>query len=263
MTNGIFCYTNIFCTLVKTHLMTVYGQITGMTINLYIWAFCSLVVMSYFMQSFGLAENFGCFQLAGIVGTIGLFEIFGNVMKNVMDFDGDRHISYYLTLPTKSWVIFASFVCFYTLMGVLLTFLVLPFGLAILYNIFDFAQVDWIRTFVIILLSNIFFSVSTLVITAHIPTISKVRNVWARFIFPLWFLGGFQFSWEVVYKISAPIAYVLLLNPIVFVMEGCRAALLGQSGFLPWGICCVALMGYTMLSWFYMRYKMKRLLDIV
>src|SRR5579872_5836871 len=107
ITNKISALT-IFCKLVATQLKTVRQQLFDMVINLYIWAFCSLIIMGYIMQSFGLTADYGCFQLASIVGTVGLFEIYGNVTRNVMDFDGDRNISYYLTLPATPSVIFGS-----------------------------------------------------------------------------------------------------------------------------------------------------------
>jgi hypothetical protein len=263
MMTGRLCYVDIFCKLVATHLLTIRRQFPDMIINLYIWVFCSLVIMGYIMQSFGLVANYGCFQLASIIGTVGLFEVYGNVTKNVMDFDGDRTISYYLTLPTKPWVVLASFVAFYALVGTVLSCLVFPFGTLILYNKFDISQVSWLKALIIVMLANVFFGVFTLLVTTLVGTMSKVRNVWSRFIFPLWILGAFQFSWSVMYKVSAPLAYLMLSNPIVFVMEGCRAALLGQSDYLPWWICCSALSGYTTICWFFMLRKMKRLLDIV
>lgn len=263
MVTGMFCYFNIFCQLVSTQLTAVRSQLVDMVINLYIWVFCSLVIMGYIMQSFGLAADYGCFQLASIIGTVGLFEVYGNVTKNVMDFDGDRTISYYLTLPTKPWVILGSFVAFYSLVGTILSCLVFPFGKLILYNSFNLDNVSWLKALIIITLANVFFGVFTLVVTTLVGTMSKVRNVWSRFIFPLWILGGFQFSWAVMYKVSVPLAYLMLCNPIVFVMEGCRAALLGQADYLPWWLCCSGLSGYIVICWFFMLRKMKRLLDIV
>src|SRR5690606_15192367 len=171
-----------------------YRQFADMVINLYIWVFGSLVIMGYIMQFFGLAPDYGCFQLASIIGTVGLFEVYCNVTKHVMDFVGDRTISYYLTLPVKPWVVLGSFVAFYALIGTLLSLLVLPFGKIILYNRFDLTQVSLVKSMIIVTLSNIFFGVFTLLVVTYVGTMSKVRNVWSRFIFPLWILGAFQFS---------------------------------------------------------------------
>jgi len=219
--------------------------------------------MGYIMQSFGLAADYGCFQLASIIGTVGLFEVYGNVTKNIMDFEGDKSISYYLTLPTRPIIVFSSFVAFYALVGTILSFLVFPFGLLILKNSFDLSAVSWFKFFVMIVISNIFFGVFTLLVTSSVGTMGKMRNVWSRFIFPLWILGAFQFSWNVIYGMSVPLSYIMLINPIVFVMEGMRASLLGQVGYISWWVCVGALIVFIIGCWFLMMRKMRRLLDFV
>jgi len=253
----------IFFKLVETQLCAVRSQWFDMIFNLYIWVFCSLVVLGYIMQSFGLAADYGCFQLAGIIGTIGLFEVYGNVMKNIMDFEGDKSISYYLTLPTSPVVVFGSFVAFYALIGTILSFIVFPFGVLILKNSFNLAAVSWSKFIVMTIISNIFFGVFTLLVTAYVGTMAKIRNVWTRFIFPLWYLGGFQFSWEVVRIKSEILSYVMLANPIVFIMEGMRASLLGQASYLSWWLCIGVVSFFTVACWFLMMHKMKKLLDFI
>lgn len=253
----------IFCKLVATHIHAIRKQFVGMVINLYIWAFCTLVIMGYIMQSFGLSADYGVFQFAGIVGTVGLFEIFGNVSKNIMDFEGDSHISYNLTLPTRPWIVFGALATFYTLVGVVLTCVLFPFGAGVLYSHFDITSVSWIKAAIMLILANLFFAVFTLLITAYVGSMSKIRNIWARFIFPLWMLGGFQFSWAILYSISKPLAYAVLFDPLIFIMEGCRAAILGQQEYLSWELCVIMISIYTMLCWIAMYYRMKRLLDFV
>jgi hypothetical protein len=263
MTTNSIHYFALFYRLVVTHLYTVRQQLFDMVLNLYIWAFCSLIIMGYIMQSFGLAADYGSFQLASIIGTVGLFEIYGNVTRNVMDFDGDRNISYYLTLPATPSIIFGSFVCFYTLIGIFLSIMVFPFGKLLLYNTFNVTNISWIKTAIMIVVGNLFFGVFTLVITSHVGTMSKMRNVWSRFIFPLWILGGFQFSWAVVHNLSAPLSYVMLCNPIIYIMEGFRASILGQNGYISWYICCGMLSFFIVIFWFYMLKRMRRMLDFV
>jgi ABC-type polysaccharide/polyol phosphate export permease len=256
-------FADIFCKLVKTRFYIAQQELFGKTINLYIWVFCSLVVMGYIMQSFGLASNYGCFQLATVIGTIGLFEVYGNALRSIVDFEGDRHVDYYLTLPARPTVILLSMISSYVLMGIVLSMLVLPFGALILFNSFNLADITWIKFAIILVLANIFCGTFTIAVTSHVGALSKMENIWSRFIFPMWFMGGFQFSWVSIYNLSQPLAYLLLCNPIMFIMEGMRAALLGPQDCLPWGLCCVVLCGFTVACWFYAHYKMKRLLDFV
>jgi ABC-2 type transport system permease protein len=263
MKMGIFRFADIFCKLVATNFYIARQELGGQIINFYIWAFCSLVVMGYVMQAFGLAADYGSFQLATVMGTVGLFQVYGNSFRCIVDFEGERHIGYCLTLPVSPSVVWWSMICSYSLTGLILSVLMLPFGKLLLFNSFSLTNISWIKTAIILVLANIFYGVFTIAITAHVGAMSKMENVWSRFIFPMWFLGGFQFSWASIYELSTPLAYVLLCNPIMFIMEGTRAALLGAQDCLPWGLCCMVLCGFTVVGWLYAQYKMKRLLDLV
>jgi|SRR5579872_2950448 len=254
---------SIFYKLTATNFHIARQEFKSEIINFYIWAFCSLVVMGYVMQEFGLATDYGCFQLATMIGTVGLFKIYSNSFKTIVDIENERYIGYCLTLPTSPSVVLWSMITSYTLMGIIFSLLVLPFGKLLLFNSFSFATVSWIKFLTIITVANIFYGVFTLAVTAHVGAMSKMENVWCRFIFPMWFMGGFQFSWASIYKLSVPLAYVLLCNPILFIMEGTRAALLGQQDCLPWGICCIVICLFTIVMWLYAKYKMRRLLDFV
>lgn len=263
MNLALFRFFDIFYKLVCTHFYIARRQFLDKSVNLYIWAACSLVVMGYVMQGYGLSSDYGAFQLATVIGTIGLFEIYGNAFRFIADIEGDSHISYLLTLPLSPAIVWWSLITSYALIGIILSAVVLPFGKLLLWNSFSFATVSWIKFAIILVLSNIFFGMFTLAVTAHVGALAKMENVWCRFIFPLWFMGGFQFSWESVYKLSQPLAYLLLCNPILYVMEGTRAALLGQEDCLPWEVCCAAICGFIVVGWIYGKYKMKRLLDFV
>jgi ABC-2 type transport system permease protein len=221
------------------------------------------MIMGYIMQNFGLTSGYGAFQFASIVAVVGLFEVYNTATKNIMDIDGDRNISYYLTLPARPAVVLLSMACSYALISTMLTVVLLPFGKLVLYSSFNSATISWVRFGIMAILANIFFAIFTIAMIGHVGTMSKMRNIWMRFIWPLWFLGCYQFSWKSIYFLSAPFAYLLLCNPITFVTEGMRGALLGSVDFLPWEICCVALCCYITVCWSYAYYKMKRLLDFV
>jgi ABC-type polysaccharide/polyol phosphate export permease len=263
MNVSIFRHSDILWKLTKTHFYIAHKQLFDKTINLYIWAFCTLIVMGYVMQQFGLTQSYGCFQLATVIGTVGLFEIYGNSFRYMIDLEGDRHISYLLTLPLSPAIVLWSFICSYTLIGIILTILMIPFGKLLLWNSFSLTSISWVKFGIIVVISNIFYGIFTMAVTALVGQMSKMENVWTRFIFPLWFMGGFQFSWMSIYNISQPLAYLFLINPVLFVMEGTRAALLGQEGCLPWELCCVVLCGFIVVGWVYGKSKMKRLLDFV
>ena len=58
-----------------------------------------------------------------------------------------------------------------------------------------------------------------------------------RLMFPLWFLGGFQFSWKALYNLNHYIGYLGLISPYTYAHEAARVAVLGQHDFLPFWFC--------------------------
>ena len=89
---------------------------------------------------------------------------------------------------------------------------------------------------------------------------ARLENAFMRIVYPLWFLGGFQFSWKVLHDCSPTLATLNLLNPYVYSMESMRAAALGQHDYLPFWYCIGALVLFTIMfaSWGIIRLK-KRL----
>jgi hypothetical protein len=167
--------------------------LTDKSINFYIWAICLLFVSGYLMQSFGLSKDFGPFQLGGILASVGLFELYGNAVTIVADIEGDRAISYYLTLPTATFTVLASHVCYYTMISFSMGLILLPLAKIILGAQFVLANVSWLSLFFFLLLVNVLYATATLLLSALIPSMDKFDILWIRFIFPLWFLAAFSF----------------------------------------------------------------------
>lgn len=241
---------DIFWQLLRAKSTNVRKTLTDKFINFYIWAACSLLVTGYLMQAFGLAKDFGPFQLGGILATAGLFELYGNAVTIVADIEGDSTITYYLALPTSAFTVLASFVCYYALIGITMGILLLPLAKAILGAQFVLANVSWVSLMLFLALINMVCATATLMLSALIPSMDKFDILWTRFIFPLWFLGGFQFSWLSVHKTVPWFSYLMLANPITYTTEGVRAALLGQGDTLPLWLCSAVLCTlWILVSW--------------
>ncbi len=256
-------YSPIFKHLLHIKLINFKKTVMGKFIDQSIWVMCTIFVTGYIMQAMGLRTDFGSFQLAGMLASTGIFEMYGNAYSLFMDFEGDQNISYYLTLPTTALVVILNMITFYAIIGVMLSLIMLPIGKLILWNQFALAQVSWIRLIPFFTLSSILYGSVTLLFASYIKNMDMMNSLWTRIIFPAWFLGGFQFSWEMVHKVSPYVSYLLLANPILYVIEGTRAALLGQEGYLPfWLCCCVIALLSILFTWLSYK-KMKERLDFV
>lgn len=254
---------SIFFQLLKTRFFISYPFFFDKVINQSIWAFCSLFITGYVMQQFGLSSGFGIFQFAGVVATAGLFEIYPSVVSMVIDFASEQTIFYYLTLPTNAATVLCSMILGFAIQGMALALCMIPLGKLLFFNQLNLLAISWIKLLITLIIGNLFLSSLVPGITATVRHIGRIGNAWSRFIFPMWFLGGFQFSWMSIHAISKPLSYVLLLNPVTYIMEATRVSILGQEGFLNWYICIGALLIFCVFSFSYSYYQMKKLLDFV
>lgn len=255
-------YGTIFKYLLYTDLLILKEVVVDKMINLAIWATATTAVMGHIMAAFGLA-NFGPFQLAGVVASAGLFEVFPSVMNLANDFAGDRTIDYQLTLPIPAWLVLLKIICYNAINSMILTIMVIPIGKLVLWNQFDLTGISIFKIICMIVVLSIFYATLTLWLAGKVTNLAKIGNVWMRFIFPFWFLGGFQFSWDALHKVFPTLAYFNLFNPMTYAMEGSRAALLGQNGYFNFWLCICALLVVTMLCFYNSYHALKRHLDFV
>lgn len=263
MKNILQFHPDIFKHLLYAKLVNIRTVLIEKVINISIWAGCTIFVMGYLMQAFGLAKNFGSFQLAGILAVVGLFELYGNTATLVADIEGDRTISYYLTLPTSMATVILSYICYYVIISMAMSLAVLPLGKIILWRQLDLMAVAWAKFFLFMVLINLVWATFAFILASHLSSIDRLGTAWCRVIFPLWFLGGFQISWMATHTVAPALAYVMLFNPVIYATEGIRSAMLGQEGYLPFWLCCLVMAGTLVITILWSFKALKKRLDLV
>ena len=193
-------YINISKNLIETDLIIFRQMFVDKFIDLSIWIVLTTIVTSYIMPYFGLTTDFGVFQLGGLIAAAGLFELYASTIDLVSDFEGDRVISFNLALPFPSWMAIVSKAAYFFIIYTTLALLMIPIGKVCLWNQFDLALVNWPKLMLIILMLSMFYACFVLWVSSIINNMTKMGQVWSRFVFPMWFLGGFQFSWMASYK---------------------------------------------------------------
>jgi len=232
-------------------------------IDTFIWVSTTLLIAAYILPNFGILATYGAFMLAGVCASVGQFETFPCVVNLVADFEGDYRTGYYLTLPYPSWTVFVRKVIYYAAIACLLGVLVLPIGKLLLWNSFSFSQVDFVKYAAIFFTSNIFYGVLGLWTASFVPSSARLGSVWMRFVYPLWILGCFQFSWKVLYAWSPTLAYTDLLNPITYISEGHRAAILGDQSAINFWVCIAMVLVFSVLGCVHAVSRLRKRLDFV
>jgi ABC-type polysaccharide/polyol phosphate export permease len=244
----MFSYYHCAKTLFITEYL-VFKQIAlNRIISIFIWASCQLVVNGYFLPKLGITHTYGLISLSSCLAVAGLIDAFGNVMEIVMDLSTDKITFYYATLPMPTWMVFVVKMKALALMYMSYTVLLLPLGKLLLWNEFSLASVNWLYLGIVLILGNIFYAALTLFIASYVKHRKQLGNVWRTFIFPLWFLGGFGFTWNIIHEVSPQLAYLELMNPIIYVTESYRNALMGSTGLLNFWACVIMMLFFTCIS---------------
>ncbi len=256
-------YLPLMWKLLRTDLEIFTQTIWDKLIDLFIWIVTMVLVTTYLMPAFGLAADYTGFLVASLVVSAGLFELYASVTNLISDFEGGDITSYYLTLPMPSYLVFIEKMVYYTINTATMGILVLPISKLLAWNSLDLSKLSYGKFLLILMLSNVFYAAFTLWVTSRVKGMEQIGSVWMRFVYPLWFLGGFQYSWKVLYLFSPMLAYISLINPMIYVMEGARAAVLGQEGSLNYWVCVVMLFLFTILCTWHGLKRLRKQLDYI
>lgn len=262
MSNKFKQYLTTLYYLLKRDLQVFRTMFWGKFIDSCIFLFTIVFTFEYFLPQYGLTGAYGSFIVSGVIVGYGFYEIIGKVTGLIWDIEGPQTITYPLMLPVTSGFIFfytgLSYAVFSSIFGLIL----FPLGKIALGSEFDLSIINYFQLIPIFILSNIFFGYFALWI-GSVAKKSTSGDLFARVVNPLYSLGGYFYAWKSMYNISPIAGYINLLNPLIYVMEGMRAAMLGPEGFLPfWFSFMMLLLFTTFFAWDAIR-RLKKRLDCV
>ena len=247
MIKSIRALFSVFLQLLSLDLAVFLPTYTKRLIDFFIYVAVNVLVMGYLLTRVGMPANFGMFIAASCVGISGRLETFSAITRLVVDLTGNKIISYDLTLPLPSWLAVIRIAISDALRCLSLGIFALPFGAVLVFSQFDAALFSPFLFVALLFLNALFYGFFGLFFASFPENIGEVDMIWMRYLFPMWMMGCFQFSWQTLYGASPAIAYLMLLNPFVYPVEGMRAAILGQAGSLPFWMCFLATLGFTIV----------------
>lgn len=174
----------------------------------------------------------------------------------LFDLENTRYIDYQITLLSPRLVIVQRI-----LFTSLFTFIILlpffPIAKLILGSWFVSTNTSWPALVLIMYLSALCCSAYTQWYACIIPSSRNLRSYWMRINTFLIAFAGMFFPWHVMKQFSSLLGYILLLNPLLYITEGLRQAILGSSQYMPLWICCSMLILWTgiltILSWYFFK----------
>lgn len=228
-----------------------------------IWGSSIIFVAQFIMPYIGVNSKFGAFIFAGNIALWGLFGMLAEIAVIVADISGHQQISYFLTLPIPQSLIFIRLALFNAYKSFVTPLPIFIVGKIILGSHLPLSSVSFGKLLFFYILINLFYGFFGLFLASISPDLQALATIRTRYITPIWFLGGYQFSWAISYKALPMLAMVNRLNPIVSVFEGLRSAVLGPVGFLPFWQCAGILILYTTFFGYFAVRNLKRRMDCI
>lgn len=236
---------NVIAQLLRRDLQRYKREFVSKLLDTASLLFTILIVFGYLMADYGLGGGYGPFMLVSAVASFGFFDIVGKISNLISDIEGDRTISYTLTLPIPSWLVFVYIAVWWAINSILVTIVIFPMGKLILYNSFDLEKINYLRLALIYISANLFYGFFSLWLTSLLKNMGGLGILWVRVINPILMFGAYFYSWYAAYSASPLFAWLDLINPLVYIMEGMRSAALGPAGSLPFWLCLPVLWMFT------------------
>ena len=264
MLQQIKSFSHLFYNLLKKDVYVYFkNNYIGDLLDNMIWAGTFMFIMAYVLPQVGLSATYGAFFAVSTIVSVAFWDTWNTTTQFIADIDGARTIEYYLTLPLPASLYFIKQICYFALRAAALSLGIVPLAKIILWNQFSFSQVMFSKTIIIFIATVFFCATMSLIMASMVKNINNLGHVGIRTLFPMFSLGGTQYAWLTMYALSPWFAYVSLINPLLYATEGMHAAMLGQSGYLPFWICVMMVLIFTIvLGWLSIK-RMKRRLDCV
>src|SRR5207302_7297991 len=123
---------------------------------------------------------YGPFILISSIASFGFFDTVGKVSELISDIDGDKKISYTLTLPIPSWLVFVYIGIYWAINSALIALLLFPLGKLILYNQFDLSKISYLKMIPMYITINLFYGFFSLWLTSMLQKITDLGVLWVR-----------------------------------------------------------------------------------
>ena len=197
-----------------------------------------IIIAGYVLPDLGMPATYGSFMLVStLVFMAYSTTTWRGASQLISDIEGDKAVSYELTLPLPSWMVFVKFACKYALNAIFINILTIPMGKLLLWDKFDLSSFHLFKFIMIYILVTLFFGFYSLWIASWVKGVPGFTRFWLRYGSQLIFFSGYQYPWQILNRALPLFSYINLLNPFVYAFEGTRAAVLGPVGCIPYWIC--------------------------
>ncbi len=231
---------SIFTALLQRDLKVTIRDLKGVLFDSIITATLFVVLFGYLLPALGMSEKFSVPLFIGSNFLLVLSLSYNRTIRIKSDLEFVGFIDYYFTLPiSKKWLI-AEYILSFAIDIIIQVLPSLIMGLIVLARFLEF-NINVFALIGIFFASSLFFSIFFLLVGFGTTWHWFINNTWERILAPMMHTGGVYFVWKKLKAFSYFLSCIALLNPLTFIIEGLRSALLGGTEFISATLCTLIL----------------------
>lgn len=225
-----------------------------------------LFVFTFLLPRIGQAQdvggaNFATILLPGLLAVAIMFTgIAAVALPLTQEFGITREIDDRVMCPLPVWAVAAEKVCFSALQSILSALIVLPLAIYVPSTPVYFHMASWTMFVATLILASLVSGALGLAIGANVRP-QQIGLVFSVVVVPITFLGCVYFPWEALHSVRW-LQIAVLLNPIVYMSEGLRAAVTPDVPHMPsWAIILAMLVSLVVLGAIGLRGFLRRIIS--
>src|SRR5579872_1441120 len=177
----------------------------------------------------------------------------------LFDFDGERYINYQITILSPILVLIQR-ILFASLMAFLMVAPFYPISKLVLREYLDTSNTNWLMVMILLYFGSLCCSAYHIAAACALKNAASTDSLWKRLNAPMIDFGGMWVPWIVMYKFSPILGYLSYINPLIYVSEGLKQAIVGGSQFLSISTCIIMLMVFTVfftaVGWYFFKKRL-------
>ena len=208
-----------------------------------------VVVFGYLLPRMGfMGQGYTTALLPGVLAISLTFSSIQSVaLPMVQDFGWTREIEDRLLAPVPIWLVAAEKIVAGVVQGIVSALFVLPVARMIMGPIPDLTFGHFGDVLLITVLGAAAFSSLGLWLGTAIQP-QQIGLMFGVIVAPMIFFGCAYYPWQGLSAVPV-MKYAVLINPLVYVAEGMRAALTPAAPHMPLGVVVLALLFITAVFW--------------
>lgn len=186
-----------------------------------------LFIFGRVLPEIGAAQGaYGTLLLPGILAlTLVLTALQNTSLPLVIEFSFSKEIEDRLLAPLPAWAVGMQKVVIAAIRGVIAGILIIPLAMIILPGGVDLSGADWLGFVLVVVGGATVGAAMGLVLGTSVPP-NRISVMFAIVLTPLLFTGATFYPWSSLHSLQW-FQVVTLFNPLTYVSEGMRAAIVG------------------------------------